>query len=297
MKIDWLRGCGTALVTPFHKDGSIDDDCFRKLVERQIKNGVKILIPCGTTGEAVTMSDEEKIHVIRMTIEVAHKLGGKVIAGTGSNNTAATIDFTRKARELGADAALVVAPYYNKPTQEGLFAHFSEIAKSVKKFPLMLYNVPGRTCSDISSDTTLRLAEAFENIAATKEASGNFSQIMGIIAKRPKNFAVFSGDDATTLPLISVGADGLVSVCSNEIPYETSKMVEKALDGAWTSARKIHYKILPLMEANFIEASPAPCKFVMKEMNLLEENLRLPLVPVTEPTRKKLREILKDFQK
>ena len=297
MKIDWLRGCGTALVTPFHKDGSIDDDCFRKLVERQIKNGVKILIPCGTTGEAVTMSDEEKIHVIRMTIEVAHKLGGKVIAGTGSNNTAATIDFTRKARELGADAALVVAPYYNKPTQEGLFAHFSEIAKSVKKFPLMLYNVPGRTCSDISSDTTLRLAEAFENIAAIKEASGNFSQIMEIIAKRPKNFAVFSGDDATTLPLISVGADGLVSVCSNEIPNETSKMVEKALDGAWTSARKIHYKILPLMEANFIEASPAPCKFVMKEMGLLEENLRLPLVPVTEPTRKKLRETLKDFQK
>ena len=297
MKIDWLRGCGTALVTPFHKDGSIDDDCFRKLVERQIKNGVKILIPCGTTGEAVTMSDEEKIHVIRMTIEVAHKLGGKVIAGTGSNNTAATIDFTRKARELGADAALVVAPYYNKPTQEGLFAHFSEIAKSVKKFPLMLYNVPGRTCSDISSDTTLRLAEAFENIAATKEASGNFSQIMEIIAKRPKNFAVFSGDDATTLPLISVGADGLVSVCSNEIPNETSKMVEKALDGAWTSARKIHYKILPLMEANFIEASPAPCKFVMKEMNLLEENLRLPLVPVTEPTRKKLREILKELEK
>jgi len=297
MKIDWLRGCGTALVTPFHKDGSIDDDCFRKLVERQIKNGVKILIPCGTTGEAVTMSDEEKIHVIRMTIEVAHKLGGKVIAGTGSNNTAATIDFTRKARELGADAALVVAPYYNKPTQEGLFAHFSEIAKSVKKFPLMLYNVPGRTCSDISSDTTLRLAEAFENIAAIKEASGNFSQIMEIIAKRPKNFAVFSGDDATTLPLISVGADGLVSVCSNEIPNETSKMVEKALDGAWTSARKIHYKILPLMEANFIEASPAPCKFVMKEMNLLEENLRLPLVPVTEPTRKKLREILKELEK
>jgi len=296
MKIDWLRGCGTALVTPFHKDGSIDDDCFRKLVERQIKNGVKILIPCGTTGEAVTMSDEEKIHVIRMTIEVAHKLGGKVIAGTGSNNTAATIDFTRKARELGADAALVVAPYYNKPTQEGLFAHFSEIAKSVKKFPLMLYNVPGRTCSDISSDTTLRLAEAFENIAATKEASGNFSQIMEIIAKRPKNFAVFSGDDATTLPLISVGADGLVSVCSNEIPNETSKMVEKALDGAWTSARKIHYKILPLMEANFIEASPAPCKFVMKEMGLLEENLRLPLVPVTEPTRKKLQEILKELK-
>jgi len=297
MKINWMRGCGTALVTPFRKDGSIDDDCFRKLVERQIKNGVKILIPCGTTGESVTLDEAERLHVIKMTVEAARGKSAKVIAGTGSNNTAATIDFTRKARELGADAALVVAPYYNKPTQEGLFAHFAEIAKSVKKFPLMLYNVPGRTCSNISADTTLKLAEAFENIVATKEASGNFSQIMEIIAKRPKNFAVFSGDDATTLPLISVGADGLVSVCSNEIPKETSAMVEKALSGAWTSARKIHYKILPLMEANFIEASPAPCKFVMKEMNLLEENLRLPLVPVTEPTRKKLREILKELQR
>ena len=232
-----------------------------------------------------------------MTIEVAHKLGGKVIAGTGSSNTAATIDFTRKARELGADGALVVAPYYNKPTQAGMLAHFSEIAKSVKKFPLMLYNVPGRTASDISAETTLRLADEFENIAATKEASGNFSQIMGILQKRPKNFRVFSGDDATTLPLIAVGADGLVSVCSNEIPKETSQMVEKALDGAWTSARRIHYKILALMEANFTEASPAPCKFVMAEMKLLEDNLRLPLVPVTEPTRKKLREVLKELQK
>lgn len=297
MRIDWMRGCGTALVTPFRKDGSIDDEVYRSLVERQIKNGVKILIPCGTTGEAVTLSEEEKIHVIRMTIEVAHALKAKVIAGTGSNNTAATIDFTRKARELGADAALVVAPYYNKPTQDGLFAHFSEIAKSVKKFPIMLYNVPSRTSSNISAETTLRLAEKHENIAATKEASRNFSQVMEICARRPKFFKVFSGDDATTLPLISIGADGLVSVCSNEIPKETSRMVENALKGAWTSARKIHYKILPLMEANFIESSPAPCKFVMSEMKLLEENLRLPLVPITEPTRKKLREILKELNK
>ncbi len=296
MKLDWLRGCGTALVTPFQKDGSIDDDCFKSLVERQIKNGVKILIPCGTTGESVTMSDDERLHVIKMTIEVAHALTAKVIAGTGSNNTAATIDFTRKARTLGADAALIVAPYYNRPTQNGLFAHFGEIAKSVKKFPIMLYNVPSRTASNISSETTLRLANEFENIVATKEASGNFSQIMEIIVMRPKNFKVFSGDDATTLPLISIGADGLVSVCANEIPKKTSAMVEKALDGAWTSARKIHYQILELMEANFIEASPAPCKFVMKEMNLLEENLRLPLVPVTEQARKKLREILKKLE-
>ncbi|MCA1640042.1 MAG: 4-hydroxy-tetrahydrodipicolinate synthase, partial [Acidobacteria bacterium] len=235
IRIDWLRGCGTALVTPFHKDGSIDDECFKSLVERQIKNGVKILIPCGTTGESVTMSESERFHIIRMTVEVAKGKKAKVIAGTGSNNTAATIDFTRKARELGVDAALVVAPYYNKPTQDGMFAHFSEIAKSVKKFPLMFYNVPGRTASNISAETTLKLAEKFENIVATKEASGNFSQIMEIIARRPKFFKVFSGDDATTLPLISVGADGLISVCSNEIPKETSRMVENALKGAWTS--------------------------------------------------------------
>ena len=291
-----MRGCGTALVTPFHKDGSIDDECFKSLVERQIKNGVKILVPCGTTGEAATMNDDEKLHVIQMTIEVAHKLNAKVIAGTGSNNTAATIEMTRKVRELGADGALVVAPFYNKPTQEGMFAHFGEIAKSVKKFPIMLYNVPSRTASNISAETCLRLVNEFENIVATKEASGNFSQIMEIIAKRPKNFAVFSGDDATTLPLIAVGADGLISVVANELPKETSAMVEKALDGAWTAARKIHYKILPLMEANFIEASPSPCKFVMKEMGLLEENMRLPLVRITEPTRKKLLEILNSFK-
>lgn len=296
MKIDWMRGCGTALVTPFKKNGAIDDECFKSLVERQIENGVKLLVPCGTTGEAVTMDEAERLHVIKMTVEVAHKLKAKVIAGTGSNNTAATIAFTRKVRELGADAALIVAPYYNKPTQEGMFAHFAEIAKSVKKFPIMLYNVPSRTASNISAETTLKLAEAFENIVATKEASGNFSQIMQIIAKRPKHFKVFSGDDMSTIPLISIGADGLVSVCANEIPKETSQMVESALDGGFSKARRIHYKILDLMEANFIEASPAPCKFVMQEMKLLEENLRLPLVPVTEPTRKKLREILKELQ-
>ena len=291
-----MRGCGTALVTPFKKNGAIDDDCFKSLVERQIENGVKLLVPCGTTGEAVTMDETERLHVIKMTIEVSHKLKAKVIAGSGSNNTAATIEFTRKVRELGADAALVVAPYYNKPTQEGMFAHFSEIAKSVKKFPIMLYNVPSRTASNISAETTLKLAEAFEHIVATKEASGNFSQIMQIIKHRPKNFKVLSGDDMSTIPLISIGADGLVSVCANEIPKETSQMVESALDGGYSKARRIHYKILELMEANFIEASPAPCKFVMQEMGLLEENIRLPLVPVTEPTRNKLREILKDLK-
>ena len=295
MRIDWMRGCATALVTPFHKDGSIDDKCFRDLVDRQIKGGVKLLVPCGTTGESVTMSEDERLHIIRLAAEVGHNRA-KVIAGTGSNNTASTIDFTRHAREAGADAALIVAPYYNKPTQEGLFAHFSEIAKSVKKFPIMLYNVPGRTASNISAETTLRLTEEHDNIVATKEASGNFSQVMGILKNRPRNFKLFSGDDATALPFIALGADGLVSVCSNEIPAQTSKMVMKALDGAHTAARKIHFDILPLMEANFIESSPAPCKFVMKEMGLLEENLRLPLVPVTDATRKKLLEIVKTLK-
>ncbi len=288
-----MSGCATALVTPFHRDGSIDDECFRSLVGRQIKNGINLLVPCGTTGESVTMDEAERLRVIRITVEVAKGTKAKVIAGTGSNNTAATIDFTRKAREAGADAALVVVPYYIKPTQEGLFAHFSEIAKSVKGFPIMLYNVPSRTSSNISAETTLRLAEKHENIVATKEASGNLSQVMEIIKNRPKNFKVFSGDDATALPLISLGADGLVSVCANEIPKETLRMVEKALDGAHTASRKIHYQILPLMEANFIESSPAPCKFVMKEMGLLEENLRLPLVPVAQETRAMLKAVIK----
>ena len=291
LKLDWLRGCATALVTPFRRDGSVDEGCFVKLVERQVKGGVKLLVPCGTTGESVTMSEAERLNVIRLTVETAKRLKAKVIAGTGSNNTAATIDFTRRAREAGADAALVVAPYYNRPTQDGMFAHFSEIAKSVKGFPLMLYNVPSRTSSNISAETTLRLAEKHENIVATKEASGNLSQVMHILDQRPRNFRVFSGDDASTLPLIALGADGLVSVCANEMPKETAKMVEHALNGSFHFARKAHYKLLPLMEANFIESSPSPCKFVMKEMSLCEENLRLPLVPVTANTRVKLKAV------
>ncbi len=293
-----MSGVGTAMVTPFLRDGSVDDECFRRLAERQIKSGVNILVPCGTTGESVTMSEAEKLGVIRLACEVAHDKSGRgrprsrVIAGTGSNSTAATIDFTRKAREVGADAALIVAPYYNKPTQAGLFAHYSEIARSVKDFPIMLYNVPGRTASNISAKTTLRLAEKHENIVATKEASGNLSQVMEIMAGRPKGFKVFSGDDATALPFIALGGDGLVSVISNEMPKETAKLVEHALNGSFHFARKIHYKILPLMEANFIESSPAPCKFVMAQMGLLEENLRLPLVPVMKETHAKLKEAM-----
>lgn len=297
MKLDWMRGCATALVTPFRRDGSVDEACFTKLVERQVRGGVKLLIPCGTTGESATMDEAERLDVIRLTVDVAKRLGAHVVAGTGSNNTAATIEFTRKAREAGADGALIVAPYYNKPTQDGMFAHFAEIARSVKKFPIMLYNVPSRTASNISAETTLRLAAEFDNIVATKEASGNYSQVMAIISGRPKNFAVFSGDDASAVPLISLGADGLVSVIANELPKETSKMVEHALNGSFHFARRIHYKMLPLMEANFVESSPAPCKFVMKEMGLCEENIRLPLVAVTKPTQETMRKILKDLNR
>lgn len=293
MKLDWLTGCATALITPFRRDGSIDDDCFRMLVARQMRGGISLLVPCGTTGESATMCEVERLSVIKSTVEVAKGTKAKVIAGTGSNNTAATIDFTRKAREAGAHAALIVAPFYNKPTQEGMLSHFSEIAKSVKGFPIILYNVPSRTASNISAETTLRLADKHENIVATKEASGDYSQVMAILKNRPKNFKVFSGDDAASVPLIALGADGLVSVCANELPKETAKLVEHAMNGSFRFARRIHYKILQLMEANFAESSPAPCKFVMKEMGLCEENLRLPLVPVAAATRTLLREVMK----
>jgi 4-hydroxy-tetrahydrodipicolinate synthase len=295
MKLDWLRGCATALVTPFKNNGSIDIDCLRKLTNRQIENGVKILVPCGTTGESATMTPEEDWLVISTVIEVA-KDRAKVIAGASNNDTALTIRNTQKVRELGADAALIASPYYNKPTQEGLIAHYSAIAEAVEGFPIVLYNVPGRTASNISAATTIRLANLFENIVCTKEASGNFSQIMEIINGKPENFVVFSGDDATTLPLIALGADGVTSVISNEFPREFNDLVEACLSGNQEKAREIHYKFLPLMEANFIESSPAPVKFVMKEMGLLEDKLRLPLVSITEKTKEILLQILAELK-
>jgi 4-hydroxy-tetrahydrodipicolinate synthase len=295
MKLDWLRGCATALVTPFASDGSIDLDCLRKLTNRQIENGVKILVPCGTTGESATMTPEEDWLVISTVVEVA-KGRANVIAGASNNDTALTVRNVKRVMEIGADAALVASPWYNKPTQEGLIAHYSAIAESVKGFPIVLYNVPGRTASNISAVTTITLAKKYENIVCTKEASGNFSQVMEIIRDRPENFVVFSGDDAITLPLIALGADGVTSVISNEFPREFSDMVEACLSGNWETAKEIHYKYLALMEANFIESSPAPVKFVMKEMGLLEEKLRLPLVSITESSREKLRKILRELK-
>ena len=294
MKIDWMRGCATALVTPFKADGAIDEDRLRALVDRQITGGVRLLVPCGTTGESATMTEAEDQRVIAITIEVARGRA-RVIAGTGSNSTAAAIEYSQRARNLGADAMLQVAPWYNKPTQEGLYAHFRAIAEAIPETPIMLYNVPGRTSSNIASSTVLRLARDCENIVAIKEASGNLTQIMEILRERPANFCVLSGDDAVTLPLIALGAEGIVSVASNEIPDLMSRMTELALDGNWTEARALHYRILPLMEINFIESSPGPVKAAMVMMGLLEENFRLPLVPIQEKSRARIREVMNEL--
>lgn len=294
LQLDWLRGCATALVTPFTADGSVDEKRLRDLIEYQIAGGVRVLVPCGTTGESVTMNDEENKLVIRTTVELARGRA-KVIAGTGSNSTAVTIERSKGARQIGVDAVLTVAPYYNKPTQEGLYAHFRAIAEAVDGLPVVIYNVPGRTSSNIAAETTLRLARDVENIVAVKEASGNLSQIMEILRGRPENFRVISGDDALTLALIALGAEGLISVASNEAPALMSQLNDLALAGKWDEARKLHYRLLPLMEVNFIESSPGPVKAAMAMMGLLEENLRLPLVPVQEKTRMRLREVLDEL--
>jgi len=291
LKVDWLRGCATALVTPFTSEGAVDDRRLRDLIEYQINGGVKVLVPCGTTGESVTMSDAENELVMRTTIELSRGRA-KVIAGTGSNCTASAIQKSRAARSLGADGILVVAPYYNKPTQEGLYAHFRAIAEAVNNLPVVIYNVPGRTSSNISAETTLRLANDVENIVAVKEASGNMSQIMEILRGRPEGFRVISGDDSLTLAMIALGGDGLISVASNEAPELMARLNNEALAGNWEEARALHYKLLPLMEANFIESSPGPVKAALAMMGLLEESLRLPLVPVQQKTRDRLRGIL-----
>ena len=293
LQLDWLRGCATALVTPFTTSGAVDEQRLRDLIEYQIAGGVKLLVPCGTTGESVTMTDEENRFVIGTAVELARGRA-RVIAGTGSNSTAVTIERSRTAREAGVDAVLTVAPYYNKPTQEGLYAHFRTIAEAVDGLPVVLYNVPGRTSSNISGETTLRLARDVENIVAVKEASGNLSQIMEILRGRPEGFRVISGDDSLTLALIALGGDGLISVASNEAPEMMSRLNNLALAGQWEEARTLHYQLLPLMEGNFIESSPGPVKAAMAMMGLLEENLRLPLVPVQEKTRNRMREILNE---
>ena len=294
MQVDWLRGCATALVTPFTSDGAVDVERLRALIEYQIAGGIHLLVPCGTTGESATMSDEEDQLVIKTTVEVANGRA-KVIAGTGSNSTAAAIQYSQTARDLGVDAVLSVAPYYNKPTQEGLYAHFRAIAESVSDLPVVIYNVPGRTSSTIAAETTVRLAREVENIVAVKEASGSLPLIMEILRSRPDGFRVISGDDSFTLAIIALGGDGLISVASNEIPGLMNQLVDLALAGNWAEARSLHYRLLPLLEANFIESSPGPVKAAMAMMGLIEENFRLPLVPIQEKSRVRLREVLREL--
>ncbi|HEY1677650.1 MAG TPA: 4-hydroxy-tetrahydrodipicolinate synthase [Candidatus Sulfotelmatobacter sp.] len=285
-----LRGCGTALVTPFHQDGSIDDAALRNLVAWQVESGIDFLVPCGTTGETPTLSHDEWLYVIDTTIEVA---AGRVpiVAGATSN---ATNDAVVKARELaarpGVDAILTASPYYNKPTQEGQYRHFKAIAEAVDGKPIVLYNVPGRTAANIEPATVARLAE-IPNIIAVKEASGNMTQIAEVINSVPEHFLVLSGDDAVTLPVIALGGVGVVSVASNEIPGEMSALTRAALNNDWATARSLNRKYLALMQANFIESSPLPVKAVLAMMGKVEEVYRLPLVPMRKDTRSKLHKV------
>jgi 4-hydroxy-tetrahydrodipicolinate synthase len=283
-----LRGTGTAIVTPFNADGSIDFESFRRLVDHQLEGGVEMLVPLGSTGENPTINSAERRDIFQWLIEyVDHR--AIIIAGTGTNDTSSTIEFTREAKELGADAALVVTPYYNKPTPDGLFAHFSAVAEI--GIPIVMYNVPGRTGLNMNAETTLRCAE-IENIAAIKEASADLAQCMEIMRNAPRGFVLLSGEDNLTVPLISLGAQGVISVTSNVVPREFSRMVRFALNGQFEEARALHYELLDLMKVNFIESNPGPVKAALAMRGIIKEHYRLPLVPVRPESKKKIKEVL-----
>jgi 4-hydroxy-tetrahydrodipicolinate synthase len=285
-------GCGTALVTPFRKDLSLDEATLRVLVRRQIQAGVSFLVPCGTTGESPTLSHEEHLRVVAITIEEAK---GKVpvLAGAGGYNTQHAVVTAHEAERMGADGILSVTPYYNKPTQEGLYQHFKAIA-SATSLPVILYNVPPRTNVNIDPGTLRRLAE-IENIIGVKEASGNISQITQVIQQVPEEFLVLSGDDALTLPLVAMGGRGIISVASNEIPAEMTRLAQLCLAGNFAEARLMQRKWLPLLEVNFIETNPGPVKAAMAEMGLLEPVFRLPLVPPRPENLAKIRAVLESL--
>jgi 4-hydroxy-tetrahydrodipicolinate synthase len=278
-------GCGTALVTPFNRDGSVDQAGVRRLAKRQIDAGIHFLVPCGTTGESPTLSDEERFRVVELVIEEA---AGKVpvLAGAGGYDTREVIRSAQAMARLGASGILSVTPYYNKPTQEGLFQHYSAIAGEVG-LPIIVYNVPGRTGCNVDVGTLVRLSHV-QNIAGVKEASGNVSQMCEICRAVPESFIVLSGDDALTLPLMAVGGHGIISVISNEAPAEMARMVDLAASGDFTGARRIHNQLMPLMSANFVESNPIPVKAAMAAMGLLEEVYRLPMVPPLEASRQRI---------
>jgi 4-hydroxy-tetrahydrodipicolinate synthase len=283
-----FQGTGTALVTPFRNDGAIDEPALRRLVEMQVQAGIDMLLPCGTTGEGATLETDEVARVLTVVCEQANRRA-LVIVGAGSNSTAKAVKATEQARSLGADAVLSVGPYYNKPTQEGYYQHFKAVA--AVGLPVVVYNVPARTGSNIEPATLLRLAEV-PNIVAVKESSGSLGQIMDILRNRPSEFRVLCGDDALAVGVIAMGGDGLVSVISNQAPELMRQTIDAALDGNFSKARALHYRLLPLMNANFIESNPIPVKAGMAMMGLIEENYRLPMVPIAPSNREKLRSVM-----
>ena len=288
-----FTGTGTALVTPFRHDGALDELALEGLIQRQIDAGIDFLVPCGTTGESPTLTREEHLRVVEITVRLAK---GKVpvLAGAGGYNTNEVIALARELAEIGVDGILSVTPYYNKPTQEGLYQHFRAIAQAVP-LPIILYSVQGRTGVNIEPATVERLAE-IENIAGIKEASGNISQMAAILNAVPEEFVVLSGDDAITLALMALGGCGVISVVANEIPAEMTQLTRRALRGDFAGAREIHRRYHPLMEVNFVESNPIPVKAALAEMGLLEPVWRLPLVPPKAENRARIRAVLESLE-
>jgi 4-hydroxy-tetrahydrodipicolinate synthase len=288
MRTHWT-GCGTALVTPFTRDGAVDEAAVRRLARRQIEAGIHFLVPCGTTGESPTLTDDERVRVVELVVEEA---AGRVpvLAGAGGYDTREVMHSARRMRRVGANGILSVTPYYNKPTQEGLFQHYTAIAGEAG-LPVIVYNVPGRTGCNVEVSTIVRLS-GVENIVGVKEASGNVTQMCEICRAVPDSFLVLSGDDALTLPVMAVGGRGIISVASNEVPAQMSRMVELAEQNDFAAARRLHAELLPLMQVNFIESSPIPVKSAMAAMGLIEEVYRLPLVPPRDASRARIREVL-----
>ena len=287
-----FEGVSTALVTPF-RDGQIDEPALRALVDRQVEAGVDALVPCGSTGESATLSHEEHRRVVEIVVSAA---AGRVrvLAGAGSNNTTEATALTRHAKEAGADGALHISPYYNKPTQEGILAHFAEIARQTD-FPLVVYNIPGRTASNILPGTLARLAD-IEQVMGVKEACGDLDQIAHVVAECPDEFEVLSGDDALVLPLIAVGGRGVISTSSNVAPAEMVELTRAALDGDLARAREIHRQLLPLFDVLFCETNPIPVKAALAILGLIGDEIRLPLTPLSEANRERLQVVLKELR-
>ncbi len=288
-----LTGMGVALITPFKNDESVDYDALARLVEHQVKSGTDYLVVCGTTAETPTLTEQEKEDITRFIVQSA---AGRlpIVLGVGGNNTKAVVEKLKSSDFKGIDAILSVTPYYNKPSQEGLYQHYAAIAKA-SPLPIVLYNVPGRTGVNMLSETTLRLAKEFSNICAIKEASGNFTQIDEIIKNKPADFMVISGDDGITFPLITLGAVGVISVIGNAFPSEFSRMVRLALQGDYKSARQIHHHFNELIQLLFVEGNPAGVKSMLAVMGFIDNTLRLPLVPNTIKTYEKIRLVLNEL--